>query len=107
MRCRRHALSVSGLAWAPDSTYLASCSLDGDAIVWSAATGDCIAVLSGHTSFVKGIAWDPVNSYIATISEDRCACCAYNLYRMTAKFSSDLGKVWVPTCTRRVYRGGT
>ena len=63
---------MTDLAWCPDSTLFASCSLDGDAVVWAAETGTVHATLHGHGSFVKGVAWDPIGSYIATFGEDYC-----------------------------------
>lgn len=68
--CRRHKLGVTGLAWSPDSMFLASCSLDTDVVIWDVVEGQVVAVLTAHSSFVKGVAWDPVGSYLATIGED-------------------------------------
>ena len=59
-----HASDVIDIAWAPDDSMLASCSLDNLVIVWDPATGQRVHTLKGHTSFVKawgggrGLTWE-------------------------------------------------
>ncbi len=63
---RGHTLNVADLAWCPDGSKLASASLDNLVVIWDAATGRQLAVLSGHHGCVKGVAWDPFNHYVAS-----------------------------------------
>ena len=59
------------LAWSPDDTCLASCSMDNTVRIWRSATGGVVAVLEGHTSLVKGVAWDPIDSFLASAADDK------------------------------------
>ena len=68
---RGHASDVIDLAWAPDDTMVASCSLDNLVIVWDPVTGQRLHTLRGHTSFVKGVSWDPIGKYLASQSDDK------------------------------------
>jgi protein HIRA/HIR1 len=68
---RGHANNVMDLSWSPDSTKLATVSLDNSVLIWDAATGARLATLNRHTSFVKGVAWDPIGTYLATQAEDK------------------------------------
>lgn len=61
-----HDSDVSGLAWSPDDTYLASCGFDGKVNIWDGNTFDKICCIESHTAFVKGVTWDPAGSYLAT-----------------------------------------
>ncbi len=63
---RGHTCNVQDIAWCPDGTKLASCSLDNHVIVWDASTGRQITVLSGHEGHVKGVSWDPFDRYVAS-----------------------------------------
>jgi protein HIRA/HIR1 len=68
---RGHANNIMDLSWSPDSTKLATVSLDNTVLIWDAATGARLATLNRHTSFVKGVAWDPIGTYLATQAEDK------------------------------------
>lgn len=68
---RGHANNVMDISWSPDSTKLATVSLDNTVLIWDAATGARLATLNRHTSFVKGVAWDPIGTYLATQAEDK------------------------------------
>jgi len=68
---RGHMSDVVDLAWAPDDSMLASCSLDCTLIVWNPITGKRVRALKGHTSFVKGVAWDPIGQFLVTQSDDK------------------------------------
>ena len=61
---------VIDLAWAPDETQLATCSLDNCVMVWDVERLERIATLR-HTSMVKGVAWDPMGKYISSASDDK------------------------------------
>jgi protein HIRA/HIR1 len=60
------------LAWSPDGSQLASCSVDNTIIVWNATSlPNITAVLQGHNGLVKGVTWDPVGKYLASQSDDK------------------------------------
>ncbi|MEV4063029.1 WD40 repeat domain-containing protein [Nonomuraea dietziae] len=42
-----------------------------DVRVWSAATGESLYVLHGHTEFVKACRWSPDGSRLASIGDDQ------------------------------------
>ena len=89
------SMDVLDVAWAPDDSLLASCSVDNAVLVWrldhclpSSGTqavasgggpgGGAVGVvvspwqrLVGHGPWVKGLAWDPMGSYLASAAEDR------------------------------------
>ena len=61
------AIDVMDLAWSPDSSQLASCSVDNTIIVWNATClPNVTAILRGHNGLVKGVTWDPVGKYLAS-----------------------------------------
>jgi protein HIRA/HIR1 len=74
-----HSMDVQDLAWSPDSTKLATCSIDNKVLVWQVdkhRTGVRveqvpIVRLDGHSGWVKGLAWDPVGRYLASTSDDK------------------------------------
>lgn len=39
--------------------------------VWSAATGECLRTLTGHTALVRALAFDPSNGRLASASYDK------------------------------------
>jgi hypothetical protein len=62
---------VTAVAIAPDSTWLASASLDRPVRIWDAATGQQRATLTGHTSEVTAVAIAPDGTWLASASLDR------------------------------------
>ncbi|XP_063222782.1 protein HIRA [Bacillus rossius redtenbacheri] len=67
-----HTGDVLDLAWSPQDTWLASCSVDNNVIIWNAQKmPEIVAILKGHTGLVKGVVWDPVGKYIASQSDDK------------------------------------
>lgn len=62
-----HASDINGLAWTIDEQYLASCSLDGKAIVYRVTFPSMqkIHQLDCNIGGLKGIAWDPFGKYLA------------------------------------------
>jgi WD40 repeat protein len=63
--------------WSPDGTKLVSGARtsDGDNSVriWNAATGEEIAVFTGHENGIEDLVWSPDGSQIATVSSDQTA----------------------------------
>lgn len=68
---RGHANNIMDLCWSPDSTRVATSSLDNTVMIWDVATSCRIALLDRHTSFVKGLAWDPIGTYLTSQAEDK------------------------------------
>ena len=93
---RGHLSDVIDIAWAPDDSMLASCSLDNLVIVWDPATGQKVHTLKGHTSFVKGVAWDPIGKYLATQADDK-SCIVWRVddwsvvSKITEPYQSSMG----------------
>ena len=71
MHFRDHHNNIVDLAWSPDDSMIASCSLDNLIIVYDTKRGSKIASLSKHSSFVKGVCWDPIGRYLASQSDDK------------------------------------
>jgi WD40 repeat protein len=59
------------VAVALDGSWLATGSDGGTARIWDRATGQCRAVLTGHTSPVRAVAVAPDGSWLATTGEDK------------------------------------
>lgn len=78
LTCRGHASDVQDVAWSPDDTKLASCSVDNTVMVWAItaqtirkiALNQPIAKLTEHRGWVKGLAWDPIGKYLASMGDD-------------------------------------
>lgn len=69
---RGHTGDVLDLAWSPNDSWLASCSIDNTIIVWNADNFPAqVVVIKGHDGLVKGVTWDPVGKYLASQSDDR------------------------------------
>src|SRR5262249_41059051 len=66
-----HTDPVSGVAFSPDGTRLATASGDKTAKVWDVASGQAVLTLSGHTDTVNGVAFSPDGTRLATASRDR------------------------------------
>jgi protein HIRA/HIR1 len=93
---RGHVSDVIDIAWAPDDSMLASCSLDNLVIVWDPTTGQRVHTLKGHTSFVKGVAWDPIGKFLASQSDDK-SCIVWRVddwsvvSKITEPYQSSMG----------------
>ncbi|XP_061179684.1 protein HIRA-like [Saccostrea echinata] len=69
---RGHTGDVLDLAWSPNDSWMASCSVDNTIIVWNADNFPAqVAVIKGHNGLVKGVTWDPVGKYLASQSDDK------------------------------------
>jgi WD40 repeat protein len=65
---RGHGGEISGLAWNPSGTRIASASWDGDLKIWDPATGECLLTLRGSASNLNDVAWSADGARIATNS---------------------------------------
>ena len=72
-----HTSRVTGVAWSPDGTHLATTSYDHTCIIWNPHTGKKLTTLTDHTDWVTGVAWHPDGSLIATTSDDN-TCIIWN-----------------------------
>lgn len=63
---RDHSQDVLGVAWSPDSTKLASCSVDNKVIIWDVLSQTKKTELLGHETIVKGVAWDPIGRFLVS-----------------------------------------
>ena len=63
-------ISVTGLAFSPDSAVLASTANDGTVRLWDVETGRPQRVLTGHTGPVRAVAFSPDGTLIATGGDD-------------------------------------
>ena len=72
-----HTSTVTGVAWNPDGTRIATTSNDHTCIIWNPHTREKILTLTGHTAAVTGVAWNPDGTRIATTSNDR-TCIIWN-----------------------------
>jgi len=70
-----HTATVWSAAFSPDGTRIVTASSDGTARLWDAATGNLIAVLTGHTDVVSSASFssDPSGLLIVTASDDHTA----------------------------------
>ncbi len=57
---------ISGVAYSPDGTTLASSSMNRTVALWNTRTGQREAVLRGHTAQVTGVAYSPDGRTIAS-----------------------------------------
>jgi WD40 repeat protein len=68
---RGHSDAVSGLAYSPDGTRLASASWDDTVRVWDVFTGqEALPPLRGHTADVCAVAYSPDGRKLASASYD-------------------------------------
>ena len=63
-----HAGWARRLAVAPDGSWLAVGSMDGEVRIWDVPTGQQRAILTGHTGQVEAVMPSPDGSWLATSS---------------------------------------
>ena len=63
---RGHTDTVTGLAFSPDGSRLASSSRDHDARLWDARTFKSVEVLRRHVSSISGVAFSSDGRWVAT-----------------------------------------
>src|SRR3989442_25143 len=68
---RGHVNAISGLAWSPDGTRIASASYDKTVQVWDVATGKGLVTYRQHSNLVTAVAWSPDGTRIASASYDK------------------------------------
>ncbi|MGD0699403.1 MAG: CHAT domain-containing protein [Trebonia sp.] len=68
-----HTSYVTGVAFSPDGSLLATASGDHTARLWNTGTGAPVRTLTGHEAGVTGVAFSPDGSLVATVSGDRTA----------------------------------
>jgi WD40 repeat protein len=64
-----HSGSITGLAWSPDGSTLASGGSDNSVRLWT-AEGDSIAILSDHTGRIDSLMWSPDGSMLASAASN-------------------------------------
>jgi WD40 repeat protein len=70
---RGHQGPVTGIAFSPDGTSIATASGDRTARTWDAATGAFLFSFSGHGDWVYAVAFSPDGTHVVTGSRDRTA----------------------------------
>ncbi len=69
---RGHHDIVYGVAWSPDSAFIASASADKTVQVWDVGTGGVNSFIdTGHTDTVTSVAWSPDGKLVVSGSNDR------------------------------------
>ncbi|KAK1750550.1 WD40-repeat-containing domain protein [Echria macrotheca] len=66
-----HIDDIDGLAFSPDSQFLASGSDDTTVRIWSLKTGQTVAVLAFHSRYVNSVCFSPKGDRLASGSGDR------------------------------------
>jgi WD40 repeat protein len=61
---------VRSVAYNPNGTIIASSSDDQTIRLWNALTGECVAVLQGHTGRVRSVAFDSDGEFLVSCGDD-------------------------------------
>ncbi|MBV1849966.1 TIR domain-containing protein [Catellatospora tritici] len=69
-RLAGHTGDITGLAWSPRSTMLASVSMDKSVRLWEPLSGRLITIVEVHTDVTRGLAFSPDGSVLASTSWD-------------------------------------
>ena len=81
--------SVTGLAFSPDGTTLASIGDDRKVLLWSPSSGALTQVLAGHLTPVSALAFGSSGQTLASVSTDGQVI-VWDLPAGTERFTSDL-----------------
>ena len=65
-----HAAEIYVVTWSPDSSRLASCSVDNTVQVWDANNGRLLLTYTGHSNVVSSVAWASNGLWLASGSWD-------------------------------------
>jgi WD40 repeat protein/tRNA A-37 threonylcarbamoyl transferase component Bud32 len=68
-----HTAAISGVAYSPDGTHLATASFDRTVRLWDAHTGRPLLELPGHTDQVWSVTFSPDGTHLASGSLDQTA----------------------------------
>ena len=83
------------ISFSPDGRYLASCSFDTTAKIWSLADNSCKVTLEGHSRQIWWLAWSPDSKHIVTGRQIACAAAAAIVAAWRASGSEDTtARVW-------------
>jgi WD40 repeat protein len=66
-----HNGMITALAWSPDSTRIASASVDKTVLVYDVAHQKNLLLYRGHTGAVFAAAWSPDGKYLASAGADK------------------------------------
>ncbi len=69
--CSGHTSRVTAVAWASNSSYIASASYDKTARIWDPANGNAQHIYRRHSDRVNALSWSPDGTRIASASDDR------------------------------------
>jgi WD40 repeat protein len=69
----RHSGEVWNVEFSHDGTRLASCGVDGIAVIYDVGTFEVIHVLADHEKGVGSLAWSPDDTMLVTCSWDKQA----------------------------------
>jgi hypothetical protein len=65
-----HTDDITGAAWSPDGTRIATISADTTVRIWDAQTGQPVRTLFAHEDVVDTLAWSPDGLRLVTASRD-------------------------------------
>ena len=68
--CSGHSSRITGVAWAPNGSQIASASYDKTVRTWDPANGKNIHIYRRHSDRVNAVAWSPDSKRIASASDD-------------------------------------
>ena len=66
-----HNAMITALAWSPDSTRIASASVDKTVLVYDVAHQKNLLLYRGHTGEVFAVAWSPDGKYLASAGAEK------------------------------------